>query len=107
MSDLFIKQIDRLPVYQENILDTNGSYLNLSSLTTGYFIYKPYYSGTPVTGAAELISAASGLLQHSWTSGDVATPGLYMGEWRLSFSSGERTYPMDGFITFEIQPRIS
>lgn len=106
MNEFYIKQIDRLPVLDCYIQDGNGDYVDLSS-TTNTFVYKPYFSGVPVTGSATIISATSGYLRYSWGVTDVATPGLYMGEWRTEFSDGRQsTFPNDGFIVFEIQPRI-
>lgn len=109
MNEFYIKQTDRLPVIQTYLEDSNG-YADLSSVSTVSFVYKPYYnwtSGTTTTGSASIVSVTSGLVQYNWGTGDVYTPGVFLAEWRATYSDGrESSFPNDGYIVFEIQPRL-
>lgn len=108
MEDFFIKQIDRLPTISTRLTSSTG-YVDLGTGSSVSFIYKPYYnvSGAAVTGSASIVSAVSGNVQYQWGTGDVYTPGVFLAEWRVNFADGRQlTDPYDGYIVFEIQPRI-
>lgn len=101
-SEFFIKRTDRLPILQSQFSDSAG-YINLSGASVDFY-YKLKPTGTLYSGTAVVTDATNGIVQYSWTTGDVYNAGVYWCEWRASFSNGKTvTFPNDSYITFEIE----
>lgn len=102
MNDFFLKTQDRLPTVRANLADEEG-YIDLSTMTVK-FVYQARNRATqPVTGDATIISPTSGYVEYAWTTGDVASPNVYYGEWRAYTASGKQiSFPNDGYFSFEI-----
>jgi hypothetical protein len=107
MSDFTLKKGDRLPVLRSNLSDSNG-YVNISGATVS-FVYQGRKRGSqPTTGSATILSGPSGLVEYNWASGDVTTPGMYYGEWRVIMPNEKQiSFPNDGFIVFEIVDNLN
>ncbi len=108
MSYFSITQNDRLPVLRIELSDVSGV-INLSGNNV-YFVYKGKYvtGAAPTTGAATILSHISGLVEYSWTAADVASPGIYYGQWKISGESSQKwsSFPNESYIKFAIFPTL-
>ena len=101
MSDISLKVSDRLPLLQAT-LGTGSAPIDLTS-ATGYFVYKPLYSGAATIRDATIAVPLSGIVQYQWTTGDSASIGVYRYEWRVNLPNGKQvTFPNDTYDTFTI-----
>lgn len=104
-TEFFLKKLDVLPVLQSQLSDDVG-FIDLSSATGVYFAYRPRYLDSGAVTSIKLgsiVSAVSGIVQYTWTTGDTITPQVYLGEWIVNFSGNQQmTFPNDSYITFEI-----
>ena len=108
MPDLIIRQGDTTPLLQQTILDASGNAMNLTGATVT-FTLRALTSNQPVVNAtAQILNAATGLVQYAWTASDTATPGLYMGEFHVTLSGGGTyTYPNDGYLDIWIEENLT
>ena len=107
MSDFSIKLDDRLPLLRSNLSDDDG-YMDISNATVKFIYQTRNRSIVPTTGSATIVGAASGFVEYAWATGDVVTPGVYYGEWRVTTASGKHiTFPNDSYFCFEIVNRLT
>lgn len=106
MSDFTIKAGDRLPKLRMTLTDGSGAALDLTGATVA-FRMRAQRGGALIslTGSAAVITAASGIVEYSWGTGDTATPGEYFGEWVLTYAGPvTRTVPAPGYVTVSVAP---
>lgn len=111
MTAFNIKQNDRRPYLQVEFTDDTGTAVNLTGASGVYFNMRLVGStGTPKVNraAANVTTAASGLAEYRWTSGDTDTPGVYEGEFEIEWTSGVyETHPNNGYIQITITDDIA
>lgn len=67
------------------------------------FEFWPAAGGPRRGGPGVVADATAGLVAYAWRPGDTATPGAYLGEWKVTGSDGRiTTYPARGHERFEI-----
>jgi hypothetical protein len=102
MNDFFIKTNDRLPVLRANLSDANG-YIDLAGATVKFVFQTRDRTLPPTTGSATILGSASGYVEYAWATGDVASPNVYYGEWRVATASSKQiSIPNDAYVSFEI-----
>jgi hypothetical protein len=50
---------------------------------------------------------SNGQVQYGWASGDTATPGRYIGAFKVTIGGKAATYPSVGFIDIKILPNLN
>lgn len=103
MSEFFLTEIDRLPVFTANLSQNDAGYLDLTG-GTGYFIYKNKYATgqQPVTGNIDILGATSGYVQFQPASGNVSGAGVFYAKWRVILNGKQISFPNDSFLTYSV-----
>ncbi len=106
----YLSQNDRLPTLTTQLSDSVGV-VDISSGTPVLYWklrYRPSGSGL-FSGIGSIVgSPTTGLVSYTFTTGNVAYPGVYNAYWRINFSGGQsETFPNDGEkLLFEITPGL-
>lgn len=109
-----IKRNDTLPKLQVNVI-TKGTlgqlegYSFIDTGTTATFTMVDDCSNTKVYDQpVQIICISGGTLQYSWQESDTDTEGIYYGEFKITFSSGDKiSIPTQGGIKIEILKDIN
>jgi hypothetical protein len=77
---------------------------DLRGATSASFVFRKRDAlpGTALSGTATIVTAEVGELRYDWTGSDTSDPGLYFGEFVVTFPTGTRTFPVNKPIKFEI-----
>ncbi len=57
---------------------------------------------TVVTGPAEFVDRATGVVEYAWEPGDTAIAGDYAVEFEVMWGTEPQTFPSDGYFTAKI-----
>lgn len=110
MADLTVKAGDTSPALIETIIDpATGAPANLTGATVT-FLLRTLTAATPVVNAAAAINtpATSGSVTYTWQTADTATPGSYLGSFRVTTAGGATyTWPTQGYLDIVIEPSLS
>ena len=90
---VYMKQNDTAPDLQVEILDGDDNAVDVTGATV---VFNMAGGGVPKVagGSVTLVTAASGVVKYVWQSGDTDTPGVYEGEFQVTFVGGKvETYP--------------
>ena len=93
-----IKRNDRRPFVSAQVLQSNGSVVDLTATQKIYFNLSTNDNQyTPVlSGAATVTGSATGLVDYRWAAGDTNRSGLYLGEFEITYNDGTiLTVPSD------------
>lgn len=105
MADFSIKAHDLMPSIQVG-LSVGGQPLDLSAATGVRFIMKATGGAGAVTVAAAATIVAppsAGNVRYDWVAGDTDTPGLYQGEWEITWPGPKKqTAPTTTYHSIEI-----
>lgn len=105
MNDFFLRQHDTRPVIDATFEDANGA-IDLTDASC-LFVFRPRWSGVATTGTATILSAVSGMVRYTMTSGNSATANVFYGEFRATLTGGNTlTIPNSAPFTFEIIERL-
>lgn len=103
--DFRIKQGDELPAIPHQAIDyETGKIVDLTTATAVVFVWRLQTEdvANANSATAAITDATKGRMEYAWVAGDTDTEGRYYGEFKVTFPSGERTFPQKGFINFEI-----
>lgn len=85
--------------------DGSETPLVLVSADTVKFLMREWESLTSVlevTATKDVLSPAA--VSYTFVAGNLAVPGLYRGEWEVTFNAGGvQTFPSDGYHLIEVQ----
>lgn len=104
MADITIKQGDTRPGFLRYLTQTVDGASSPIVLTTASAVkLLAKYQTNLLTGAASIVTAASGAVFYLWATNDTATVGLYDAEWEVKWNDGGyETIPNDGYFSIEI-----
>lgn len=106
-ADLTIGQGLTSPVLTQTITDAGGSALNLTGGSVQFVMRRLSAASPTVNAACALADAPAGQVSYNWSTADTATPGLYMGQFLCTLSSGATyAFPNEGFIEIEVQESL-
>lgn len=100
--DLLVKLVDFLE-------DGTPEDVNITSATVAFNMELRKAGSQPTISAAPAVIVESNpaVIKYVWSNGDTDDPGLYKGEFVVSFSNGKvMTYPRKGFIPIKIDDDI-
>jgi hypothetical protein len=100
-----IKRGDRRPRYRVQ-LTSDGDPVDLTGVTSVRFIMKTG-STIKVDEAADIITAASGIVEYAWAAGDTDTSGDYNVEIELDWSGEKQTFPNSGYFTAKVNEDLA
>lgn len=83
--DFRIGQDDTLPIFDTTLKDGEGNRVSLAGATVLFKMWEP---GEPlkVNGNCTVSNTHAGRVTYAWQTGDTDTPGLYRGQFFVTFS---------------------
>lgn len=107
MIDFVIKQGDTLPILEAAFTDSVGA-IDLTNASVDFFYRLKNSTSTPVSGNMTVTDPLAGEATYFWTTGDTITPGMYVGEFVVTFPTTKQlSFPTDSFIVFEVVKDIN
>lgn len=103
----YIKQNDRRPNLQATLKDGDGDVVSLTGATV---VFSMAAAGVVKVdnAAATLSDASGGVVYYAWAAGDTDTPGVYDGEFEVTFSDGTvETFPNSGHLKIIITKEVA
>ena len=98
----YMKQNDTSPDLQVTILDGDANAVDVSGST---IVFNMSAAGVPkvVNQSCSIVSGSDGTVKYVWQSGDTDTPGIYEGEFQVTFVGGAiGTYPNSDALKLSI-----
>lgn len=108
--DYYIKVGDTGLDLRGVVRDENGDPKDIAGATVRFHMRS--LAGLSKVAAAAINDQAgsgTGAVKYSWAAADVDTPGLYVGEWQITYSGGDvQSFPNDraGFL-IKIQEAVA
>jgi hypothetical protein len=106
MNRVFHYQGDRRPYLRAYL--TRGTKPVELDLAVGVSVkvYSDTSAPPKVNGAANIIDAASALVEYEWALNDLDTPGDFWGCFEVDWGGGEfETLPDEGYIAITVHPK--
>lgn len=106
---LVLKQGDQKPVVEVQLLQADGNGgttpVDISGGDVKFYAVDPSTNELLINGEnVTIVDATQGKIRYQWTSGDTDTSGFWKGEFVVTFSDGDITFPNTGFIDVIINP---
>lgn len=106
-SDFTIKAGDTLPVLTDTLTYSNGSSANLTGASVNFVMRASTSTSPLIDTPATITNPSTGAVSFTFSATQSATPGNYMGEWKVTFSGGTtQTWPTDGYIAIWIEESL-
>jgi hypothetical protein len=99
MSTFYIKQGDTLPRLRATLSRSDGTAIDLTTAVSVSMRMRGQGSASVLVKSAAIITAASGIVEVTWSVGDTATAGAYDAEFEITFADGVQSVPTDSFLT--------
>jgi hypothetical protein len=95
MGTFYIKQNDTAPNLLVTLKDGSGNGVNVIGATVVFNLRDGKTKAQKINdGSCTLINGAGGTVQYVWGSGDTNTPGVWLGEFQVTYSGGGiETFP--------------
>lgn len=105
MADFEIKQTDRHPELTATLVDENGDAISVSGATIT-FSMKAAKTGTLKVNNQACTGANP--TTYSWQANDTDTPGLYLGEFKVTYADGRTARcPNNGHIEIVVYSKVN
>lgn len=104
--DFTVGQGDRASALTDQLLDANGVGVNITGAAVTLRLV-PLEGGTAIVNdlPAQITDAASGQVRRDWLAGETDRAGLYLGNWRVTFTGGvQQRFPNDGYFLLHVSP---
>ena len=107
--DLELKAGDTLPAATGTLADTTGAPVDLTAATSVRFRMRSALGGAVVVDAQALVvDPDAGTVRYAWQAGDTdLEPGVYLGEWLVSFGTDSFTAPGGPYLRILVTPRVA
>jgi hypothetical protein len=108
MADFVIKQGDLGPDLDATLKDGTGAAVVLTGATVKFTMRKRGATTLKINeAAATIIDAAGGKIRYPWVAADTDTPGIYDGEFEVTFSGGEiQTWPNERHLEIQVVEQL-
>lgn len=100
MADFHLKQGDTLPALQATLKDADDAAVNLTGAAVRFHLRRPGADTLTVDAAAEIVTAASGIVNYVWADGDTDDTGVFDAEFEVTFDD-------DTVLTFPNSEHLS
>jgi hypothetical protein len=104
ISRFYLTAGDVGPPLDEQLVDQNGTPINLTGATVTFRMVE-YFQKTFVAVnslSAMILDAINGKVRYQWTTGDTATPGLYLAWFVVNWGGGPQHFPQDDSLIIKI-----
>jgi hypothetical protein len=98
--DFHIKQGDTYPAFQTTITDAAGDAIDITDASVRFHLRRPGADTLIVDAAAEIVTAASGIVKYVWADGDTDETGVFDAEFEVTFDD-------DTVLTFPNSEHLS
>jgi hypothetical protein len=110
MTDYWFKQSDTAPAIVAALLDGNGNPVSLVGATVRFHMMDQ--SGTVIITANATVDPDqinnTGHVSYSWQTTDLASTGVYLAEWEVTFLNGKKeTFPNNGYDVVRVAKEIA
>jgi len=103
MSDFTIKQNDTRPNLDAQLLNADGTPIDLTGCTVRFLMVPTSGGAVKVDGICAITDAENGKVRYYWSAGDTANFGDYKAEFEVTFPDGSKqTVPNDGYLIISI-----
>jgi hypothetical protein len=104
-----LHQSNTSPTYQVTLTHMSGNVVNLTTATSVTFSMANAATGTVVLSqAATIVNAAQGLVSYTWGSNDTLKSGMFMANWKVTWSGGSTTsYPLYGYDYITVVAKLA
>lgn len=108
MARIVLKKDDLLPNVRATLTDNEGNAVDLTLASSVKFVMKsPSATTAKVDAAGTIVTAASGIVQYTWATGDTDTAGTFNAEFEVCWDVGVyQTFPANGYLEVEIIPDL-
>lgn len=105
---IVVKQDDTAPDIVAALTNALGPQ-DLTGATVQWRMKLSDGSGTAITGNCTIDApTTAGIVRHDLGTADTIAPGLYVIEWFVTYSNGEKqTFPNDKSTTIKVNPRYT
>lgn len=103
-ADFTVRQGDTASTLEDQLLDAAGVPVNITGAAVTLKLV-PLKGGPAIIDnqAATIVDAATGRVSRAWQAGETATPGFYLGSWRVTFAGGAvQTFPNSGYFLVRV-----
>lgn len=109
MSEIFyIKQGDTSPLLRAVLKDAAGTAVDLTGATVRFTLRSPAGVVVVNRAAASVITAASGIVEYVWQTGDTANAGINQAEFEVTYSDlSIETFPNFGHFRVQISKQLA
>jgi hypothetical protein len=108
MTEFWIKQFDRLPSLELDLLRGDGTAQNLSGCTARFLMRLRGQNEVTVNAAMTVVDAVNGIVRYDWADGDTDVAGVYRGEVEVTTADGKRiTFPSNGYVAVRVLDDIA
>jgi len=96
----FIKQNDTTPALEAFLQDGRGRAVSLTGATVVFHMRLASDLSAKITdGTTSVVKATKGQVKFDFSASNTDTPGIYQGEFQVTFSNGDiETFPNDDYI---------
>lgn len=108
MADYTMTQGDTLRSIEATLYGPDGAVIDLTGCTVKFLMRRQNSAVLKVQSLATIVTAAAGIVRYSPLSGDVDTPGLYLGRWKVNETASDKdlTVPNSNDFTIHIRPDV-
>lgn len=102
-----IKQNDTSPAIKHQLLDEEGSPIDLTGASVSFHMVDSDGS-VKVNTSASIDNAGNGEVSYSWSAGDTDTEGVYKAEWEVDFGNGSiESFPNSSDFIVDIENELA
>lgn len=108
-ADFDIKRGDLLPKLRATLYGADGAAANLEGAANVKLYMRTPGGALKIDGGAcAVINQATGVVEYEWVAGDTDTPGLFVGEFKVTFSAAKpQTFPNDGDYLIRVHEDVA
>ena len=107
MADFVIKSGDSLPLLEATLLDADNIGIILTGASLRVRIRKAGKEYPDLVDNATIVSTVAGTVKYDWNGPVPLEPGIYYGEWLVTFSdSTVETFPNVFFFTLQVTKNL-
>jgi hypothetical protein len=106
-ADILMKQGDLQPPLSVSLTDDTGNVVDVTTALSVKFRMAPSITHVELFSRdATIDDGANGQFSYLWQAGDTDTAGTFYGEFVVTWSTGPQTFPVSGYLTIVIEPKL-
>ena len=106
--ELYLKQGDTEPALEGQLLDAQGSAVNLSGATARCLARDAITREVVIDGACTIQDPATGVIRYEWSAADTERAGVFQLEIEVTYGDGGReSFPNRGHMRLRITSEVA